>query len=46
MHPPSGATTAHPNTSTGSFAYLASNYPAIYDSFLIRLRSVIARIGM
>jgi toxin ParE1/3/4 len=27
-------------------AYIASNYPAVYDAFLIRLRSVIARIGM
>ncbi|HEV7879369.1 hypothetical protein [Bradyrhizobium sp.] len=26
--------------------YIASNYPAVYDAFLIRLRSVIARIGM
>jgi plasmid stabilization system protein ParE len=30
----------------GILAYIASNYPAIYDAFLIRLRSVIARIGM
>src|SRR3954471_22907843 len=27
-------------------AYIASNYPAVYDAFLIRLRSAIARIGM
>jgi toxin ParE1/3/4 len=27
-------------------AYIASNYPAVYDAFLIRLRSVIARISM
>ncbi|MEA2941282.1 MAG: hypothetical protein QOD09_1811 [Bradyrhizobium sp.] len=27
-------------------AYIASNYPAVYDAFLIRLRSVTARIGM
>jgi toxin ParE1/3/4 len=30
----------------GILAYIASNYPAVYDAFLIRLRSVIARIGM
>jgi toxin ParE1/3/4 len=29
----------------GILAYIASNYPAVYDAFLIRLRSVIARIG-
>jgi toxin ParE1/3/4 len=30
----------------GILAYIASNYPTVYDAFLIRLRSVIARIGM
>ena len=30
----------------GILAYIASNYPTIYDAFLIRLRSVTARIGM
>jgi plasmid stabilization system protein ParE len=30
----------------GILAYIASNYPAVYDAFLVRLRSVIARIGM
>ena len=30
----------------GILAYIASNYPAVYDAFLIRLRSVTARIGM
>jgi toxin ParE1/3/4 len=30
----------------GILAYIASNYPAVYDGFLTRLRSVIARIGM
>jgi toxin ParE1/3/4 len=27
-------------------AYIASNYPTAYEAFLIRLRSVIGRIGM
>jgi toxin ParE1/3/4 len=27
-------------------AYIASNYPTVYEPFLIRLRSVTARIGM
>ena len=30
----------------GILSYIASNYPAVYDAFLIRLRSVIARIGI
>jgi toxin ParE1/3/4 len=30
----------------GILAYIASNYPTVYDAFLIRLRSVTARIGM
>jgi plasmid stabilization system protein ParE len=30
----------------GILAYIASNYPAVYEPFLIRLRSVTARIGM
>jgi plasmid stabilization system protein ParE len=30
----------------GILAYIASNYPTVYEAFLIRLRSVIARIGM
>jgi toxin ParE1/3/4 len=30
----------------GILAYIASNYPTVYDAFLVRLRSVIARIGM
>jgi toxin ParE1/3/4 len=30
----------------GILAFIASNYPTVYDAFLIRLRSVIARIGM
>ena len=30
----------------GILAYIASNYPTVYEPFLIRLRSVIARIGM
>jgi toxin ParE1/3/4 len=30
----------------GILSHIASNYPASYDAFLIRLRSVIARIGM
>ena len=30
----------------GILAYIASNYPTVYDAFLIRLRSATARIGM
>jgi plasmid stabilization system protein ParE len=30
----------------GILAYIASNYPTVYEPFLIRLRSVTARIGM
>jgi plasmid stabilization system protein ParE len=30
----------------GILAYIASNYPTVYEPFLIRLRSVIARIAM
>ena len=30
----------------GILAYIASNYPTVYEPFLTRLRSVIARIGM
>jgi toxin ParE1/3/4 len=30
----------------GILAYIISNYPTVYEPFLIRLRSVIARIGM
>jgi toxin ParE1/3/4 len=30
----------------GILAYIASNYPTVYEAFLIRLRSVTARIGM
>ena len=30
----------------GILAYIASNYPTVYAPFLIRLRSVTARIGM
>ena len=30
----------------GILAYIASNYPTAYESFLIRLRSATARIGM
>jgi toxin ParE1/3/4 len=29
----------------GILAYIASNYPTVYEPFLIRLRSVTARIG-
>ena len=29
----------------GILAFIASNYPAIYDAFQNRLRSVVARIG-
>jgi plasmid stabilization system protein ParE len=30
----------------GILAHIASDYPTVYEPFLIRLRSVIARIGM
>jgi plasmid stabilization system protein ParE len=30
----------------GILAYIASNYPTVYEAFLMRLRSVTARIGM
>jgi toxin ParE1/3/4 len=30
----------------GILAYIASTYPTVYEPFLIRLRSVTARIGM
>jgi plasmid stabilization system protein ParE len=30
----------------GILTYIASNYPTVYEPFLIRLRSVTARIGM
>jgi toxin ParE1/3/4 len=30
----------------GILAHIASNYPTVYEPFLIRLRSVTARIGM
>jgi toxin ParE1/3/4 len=30
----------------GILAYIAANYPTVYEAFLIRLRSVVARIGM
>lgn len=29
----------------GIFAFIASNYPTIYDAFQYRLQSVLARIG-
>jgi plasmid stabilization system protein ParE len=29
----------------GILAYIASNYPTVYESFQNRLRSVVARIG-
>lgn len=29
----------------GILGYIASNYPAIYDAFQSRLRSVVARVG-
>ena len=30
----------------GILAYIASNYPTVYEPFLVKLRSVTARIGM